>query len=204
MLYYKILCVFFLSGFFCFGAEAQHVHLTVREDKEAAAKQDYAKMRDNFLREMSRREMLTVKNDSLYFTIPFDIHAPDCGAPDCYVTTLHFGIEKTKEGAFPEEIFFTETEEGCYVEDTLEITGHFDLTAGDQKTIIYSSETYNRTLVLVNPQKGKLNILYYVEPSVEINLQNARLFTEARERDFPYMNSGLQKNSDDPVNESLH
>jgi hypothetical protein len=47
-------------------------------------------LKESFLQEMYIRNVATISNGSAIVNIHFNVHGPDCGAPDCYSTDIIF------------------------------------------------------------------------------------------------------------------
>lgn len=63
-------------------------------------------LKESFLQEMYIRNVATIFNDSVAVNIPFNVHGPDCGAPDCYSTDISFSLKLDDKLIFPENIQF--------------------------------------------------------------------------------------------------
>jgi hypothetical protein len=103
--------------------------------------------KESFLQEMYVRNVATVLRDSLFMSIPFNVHGPDCGAPDCYSTDVRFGFPFADTLLFPKIVRFHEHEHGC-VDREKKLSGYFQLVGQNTKQVIYYSGKPKRTLVL--------------------------------------------------------
>lgn len=117
-------------------------------------------LKESFLQEFYIRNVARVSNDSLFVTIPFDLHGPDCGAPDCYSTDISFSFPIGEKLIFPKRLTIREHEHGC-VEKETQLTGTFQLTEQTNRHIIYHSDKPRRTLVLFNKDKENQAKAYY-------------------------------------------
>lgn len=140
---------------------------------EILKKKENKVIKESFLREMYIRNVVTVSNDSLLFHIPFNLHRPDCGAPDCYSTNLSFGFKFGDSIIFPERINFREHESGC-IDDETNISGKFNLIKQTNNYIIYYSNQYQRGLALFNSNKDVgTTALYFTNIKLdEMNIKN--------------------------------
>ena len=50
-------------------------------------------LKESFLQEMYIRNIVSISKDSLFVRLPFNLHGPDCIAPDCYTTDISFGFK---------------------------------------------------------------------------------------------------------------
>lgn len=117
-------------------------------------------IKESFLQEMYIRNVVSVSKDSLFFLIPFDLHANDRIAPDCYQTDVSFSFRLGDSLKFPEELQFRENEHGCVKNETT-IVGLFQLKEQSKDRIIYHSGKYKRTLVLFRSNKESGAYAFY-------------------------------------------
>jgi len=117
-------------------------------------------LKESFLEEMYIRNVVSVSKDSLFVTIPFNLHGPDCGAPDCYSTDVSFGFKLGDTLRFPEKLLFQEHEYGCGDHDN-KVSGTFQLVDQTVRHVIYHSTKHKRTLVLFSSEKESGTIAYY-------------------------------------------
>ncbi|KXX67851.1 hypothetical protein [Flammeovirga sp. SJP92] len=90
---------------------------------------------------------VTIQNDKISFELPFDLHEMDCGAPDCYTTTIRFSIPNHKPFQFPQQINVKLEEEGCL--DTLEKSeGTFILKEQTDLFVNYYSKDLQSNLII--------------------------------------------------------
>lgn len=117
-------------------------------------------LKQSFLQEMYIRNVVFVSSDSIFVTIPFNVHAADCGTPDCYTTNLSFSFKLTNPFLFPGKINFQEQEEGC-VDKEFTIKGTFQLREQANTFVIYHCAKYNRALVLFNSNNATGTSAFY-------------------------------------------
>lgn len=117
-------------------------------------------LKESFLQEMYIRNVATISNDSVYVNIPFDLHGPDCGAPDCYSTDIRFSFKLGDKLIFPKKISFTEYEHGC-VDKEQKLQGIFQLQEETTNHVIYYSTKHKRTLVLFSSNKENETTAFY-------------------------------------------
>ena len=117
-------------------------------------------LKESFFQEMYIRNVVRILNDSLFVTIPFNLHGPDCGAPDCYSTDVSFSIKLDDTLIFPETLQFQEHEYGC-VDNESKLSGVFQLVEQTNRHVIYHSTKQKRTLVLFSIDKESGTIAYY-------------------------------------------
>jgi hypothetical protein len=101
-----------------------------------------------------------IVNNNVEVKIPFDLHGPDCGAPDCYSTELSFSFRIIDTLIFPAKLPFREHEHGC-IEKESRISGAFELVEQTKNYVIYHSAKHRRTLVLFATLAESGSIAYY-------------------------------------------
>lgn len=142
-------------------------------------------LKESFLQEMYIRNVATISNDSVYVNIPFDLHGPDCGAPDCYSTDISFSFKLGDKLIFPKKISFTEYEHGC-VDKEQKLQGIFQLIEETTNHVIYYSTKHKRTLVLFSSNKENETTAFYFTGLAEnrVNGQNVyNITTEYNDED---------------------
>lgn len=117
-------------------------------------------LKASFLQEFYIRDIVRAANDSVYFDIPFDLHAIDCGAPDCYVTQVKFAIKLGNDLVFPPNIKYNSREHGCVDREYVE-AGDFQLVERNSELVIYHDAKLKNTLVLFNSNKETGTFAYY-------------------------------------------
>ncbi|MGK2860371.1 MAG: hypothetical protein ACSLE0_00425 [Chitinophagaceae bacterium] len=117
-------------------------------------------LKESFLQEMYIRNVVNVSKDSLFVDIPFNMHGPDCGAPDCYSTDVSFSFKLGSILVFPEKLQFQEHEHGC-VEKESKLSGTFQLVEQTERHILYHSAKHKRTLVLFSLNDENGAVAYY-------------------------------------------
>ncbi len=157
-------------------------------------------LKESFLQEMYIRNVVTIINDSIFVNIPFNIHGPDCGAPDCYSTDICFSFKLGDKLIFPKNIQFEEHEHGC-VDKEQNLSGDFKLVEETTKHVIYYSTKHKRTLVLFSSNKENGTTAFYFSGLGEnrINGQNVYSITkeyndEDKNSIYPYTSWVLTTN----------
>ncbi len=118
-------------------------------------------LKAGFLQEMYIRSIATVSNDSVFVCIPFNLHSPDCSAPDCFSTDVCFSFKLSNQLIFPKKLPFTEYEHGCIIGRSQKIQSQFQLIEKTEKYIIYYSIKPKRTLVLFSSNKANGTTAFY-------------------------------------------
>ncbi len=136
-------------------------------------------LRNSFLQEFYIRNVVSVLKDSLFMKIPFNLHGPDCGAPDCYSTDISFSFKLGDSLIFPKNIQFYEHEHGC-IDKEKNLTGSFQLVEQTDRHVIYHSAKYKRTLVLFssNAENGTSAFYFTQVGQHKINGKNVYNITE--------------------------
>lgn len=118
-------------------------------------------LKNSILQEAYIKNIVWTKNDTLFFSISFDLHAFDCIAPDCYSTDLKFNFKFKDSLRFPDKLPFTIHEYGC-VEKEINLSGVFQLMESDKNFITYHSERHKSTLIIFRSDNRKETIYYFV------------------------------------------
>jgi hypothetical protein len=106
-------------------------------------------LKESFLQELYLKDVATVEDNMVLVKLPFDLHYPDCGAPDGYTTEVSFSLRLEEPMVFPETLPFREHEYG-FVEKEFEINDNFILSEKTDRLVVYYCLKYKRTLVLFN------------------------------------------------------
>lgn len=129
-----------------FDIDANQIHQDSLRN-EIMKRKDNAILKNSFLQEMYIRDFVKVSQDVLFVDIPFNVHGPDCGAPDCYSTNISFNFKLNDSLIFPKNIQFQEHEHGCIDKETKH-SGNFELVEETNSFVIYHSLKHKRTLIL--------------------------------------------------------
>ncbi len=104
-------------------------------------------VKNSILQEFYIRNVVSVQGNTLFFNISFDVHGPDCGAPDCYSTDISFNFEFMDSIVFPQTLKIKEHTHGCVDEEsTFSII--YELSESNSGTVIYKNSKLDNTLVL--------------------------------------------------------
>ncbi|MEX1000935.1 MAG: hypothetical protein WDZ35_02360 [Crocinitomicaceae bacterium] len=149
-------------------------------------------LKRSFLQEMYIRNVVTISNDSLRFLIPFNLHGPDCGAPDCYSTDISFSFKFGDTVIFPKNLSFQEHEHGC-IDKEMHLSGNFKLFEQTDKHIIYHSNQHKRTLVLFSSNEYTETTAFYFTGVKKNKINGKNIYTIAdvtdenfSEKDYPF------------------
>lgn len=118
-------------------------------------------LKNSVLQEAYIKNIVWVKHDTLYFSIQFDLHGFDCGAPDCYSTDLKFNFKLRDSLRFPTKLPFTIQEHGC-VKKEINSSAVFQLMESDTNFITYHSPSNKSTLVIFKSDDRGEFIYYFV------------------------------------------
>lgn len=141
--------VVFLLGFFSLNCFAQ-TQVGNFERRQDSLRNELLKVKNDTLllgtviEEHYIRGLVKNEENQLKFVLPFDLHAPDCGAPDCYTTELIFQISNEYPLKFPEEIEVKIYEYGCVKNQ--EWSANFSLSKFDEKQVNYYSANLRSNL----------------------------------------------------------
>ena len=116
-------------------------------------------LKNSILQEAYIKNIVWLRNDTLFFSIPFDLHGFDCGAPDCYSTDLIFNFRCKDSLNFPQQLPYTLHEHGC-VKKEINSSGIFRLMELDKNFITYHSDANKSTLVIFKTD-ARGEFIYY-------------------------------------------
>jgi hypothetical protein len=149
-------------------------------------------LKNSFLQEIYIRNVVTISNDSLHFNIPFNLHGPDCGAPDCYSTDISFTFKIGDTLIFPKHLPFKEHEHGC-IDKPKHLSGEFILIEETDKYIIYHSIKPKRTLVLFSSSKETGTTAFYFTDVGQYDINGKNIYTipditkaNVNEKNYPF------------------
>ena len=149
-------------------------------------------LKKSFLQEIYIRNVVSISNDSLLFNIPFNLHGPDCGAPDCYSTDIRFSFKFSDTLIFPKNLPFKEHEHGCIDKET-HLSGNFKLVEQTDKHIIYHSKQHKRTLVLFNSKEYTETLAFFFTGVEQNKINGTNIYTISdmseenfTEKDYPF------------------
>ncbi len=133
-------------------------------------------LKESFLQEMYLRNVVRVSDGRLFVKIPFDLHGPDCGAPDCYSTDVSFSFKFDDTLIFPKNIQFQEHEHGC-VDKEINFDANFRLIDETDQYVIYYSSKPMRTLVLFSSNKEIGTTAFYFTGLSEYRIVGKNVFS---------------------------
>lgn len=182
------------------GSDTKKTEWEIRNDSlrmELIKRKQNPVLRESFLQEMYIRDVATVSNGNLIVEIPFNLHAPDCGAPDCYSTDVSFNFKLGDSLVFPKNLPFNEHEHGCAGPDK-RCSGIFKLIAETTEHVIYHSAKLNRTLVLFRSYEDFGTTAYYFTAEHKEHVNGKNLYQRMKAlngkedpTDFPFTSVSL-------------
>lgn len=133
-------------------------------------------LKESFLQELYIRNVVRVSDGRLFFKIPFDLHGPDCGAPDCYSTDISFSFKFDDTLVFPKNVQFHEREHGC-VDKEINFDANFRLIDETNQYVIYYSSKPMRTLVLFSSNKEIGTTAFYFKGLSEYRIIGKNVYS---------------------------
>ncbi|WP_196887607.1 DUF2268 domain-containing putative Zn-dependent protease [Aureivirga sp. CE67] len=126
-------------------------------------------LKGTILEKLAEEEFVIKNKDSLEFNLPFNLHSLDCGAPDCYTSTVFFKIKISDSLVFPKEFPFSFQESGCHVKDSTQIKSVFRKVEETNDFVNYYSKKRKSNLII-----GRAGELYYIlsSDSNNVKIQN--------------------------------
>lgn len=117
-------------------------------------------LKPSILEELYLRGLVQQESESFKFTLPFDLHGFDCGAPDCYSTDMTFEIAANNPVLFPEEIRFKMHEHGCVNPET-SMAGTFEIEEQTREFINYYSKSQGSNLLIFRKDSRQEYVYYF-------------------------------------------
>lgn len=117
-------------------------------------------LKESFLQELYIRNAVDVKNNEIVGYIVFNLHGPDCGAPDCFSNDVSFKMKLTNPFKFPKMLEITEQENGC-VEKKHHYKDIFVLVEESKNFVLYHSSQLKKSLVLFRNYKDFGSTAFY-------------------------------------------
>lgn len=117
-------------------------------------------LKESFLQELYIRNAVEVKNNEIVGNIVFNLHGPDCGAPDCFSNDVSFKMKLTNPFKFPKTLEIFEKEDGC-IEKKHQYKDTFVLVEESKKFVLYHSAKLKKSLVLFRNYKDFGSTAFY-------------------------------------------
>jgi hypothetical protein len=159
-----------------------------------------AVLKNSFLQEFYIRNVADVNLDIVSLNLSFNLHNPDCGAPDCYSTDVSFGFKLGDSLVFPKNLQFLESVNGCVDKET-NLKGEFALQEQTKDFVIYYCRKPKRTLVLFsyNSENGTSAWYFTGLERKKINGKNLNTILSSFDEDdknalYPFMSRALTSN----------
>ncbi|WP_299683028.1 hypothetical protein [uncultured Tenacibaculum sp.] len=136
-------------------------------------------LKNSLLAELYLRNLIHRNKEVIEFDLVFDLHGFDCGAPDCYRTTIKFNIPYVKPVSFPKTIPFSFDEEGCTIDKEISREGIFQLQEESEIGVNYYSKSEQSNLII---QKEDTQTKLYYFPNIKegkIQLKSLNQFIES-------------------------
>lgn len=114
-------------------------------------------LKASVLQELYIRGLVSQIGDKIKFRLPFNLHAFDCFASDCYSTDITFEITAKEPIEFPKTVDFKFSEHGCGIEEEISEEGTFELVEESPRHVNYYSEKLHSNLVILGDKRE----LYY-------------------------------------------
>ena len=115
--------------------------------------------RNSVLKELYERKLSTVANDIVKVVLQFDVHGADCGAPDCYTTTVRFAFPLYNKVVLSKSLVFEEEEMGCV--EPYRLTDVFQLQEQTPDYVIYYAPKHKRTLLIFKNRSMQSTNAFY-------------------------------------------
>lgn len=117
-------------------------------------------LKESFLQELYIRNAVEVKNNEIIVNIVFNLHGPDCGAPDCFSNDVSFKMKLTNPFKFPKTLDIIEEEHGC-IEKKSHYKDAFVLVEESKNFVLYHSVKLKKTLILFRNYKDFGSTAFY-------------------------------------------
>ncbi len=187
----KLLYFFALVTFSCFSQENTTENFQQRQDSlrnELLKSKNDKLLLNTVFEEHYIRGLITNEKDFLNFNLPFNLHGFDCGAPDCYTTTLKFKTSNNYPLNLQAKIKIDLTESGCV--KTQNWSGEFTLVEANKLLVNYYSPQLKSNLYFT--KKGEL-IYFPHEKTKSISLKKLNKILQSLNPDelepVPYLST---------------
>ena len=143
-------------------------------------------LKESFLQELYIRNAVEIKNKEIVATINFNLHGPDCGAPDCFSNNISFKMKLNNPLKFPKTLEISEKENGC-IEIKKQYKDTFVLIEESKSFILYHSAKLKKSLILFRNYKDfGSTAFYFVNVSKnQITEKNLKKLIENYSEDNP-------------------
>ncbi|WP_300675307.1 hypothetical protein [Soonwooa sp.] len=143
-------------------------------------------LKESFLQELYIRNAVDVKNNEIVGNIVFNLHGPDCGAPDCFSNDVSFKMKLTNPFKFPKTLEVSEQENGC-VEKKNQYKDTFVLVEESKDFVLYHSAKLKKSLILFRNYKDfGSTAFYFTDVSKnQITEKNLKTLIENYNEDTP-------------------
>lgn len=151
-------------------------------------------LKESFLGELYIRGVIEPEEDSLVFQFDFDLHAYDCGAPDCYYNRFTFAIKWDQQKVeFPEDILVTDAQDGCIPGKTSK--SRFKKLESNKTNILYYSSSAKQHLV-IGSEASKVSYMMCFDGTAidDIRLNNLIKLTQnpVEEENAPWRSTQIE------------
>ncbi|UKN02449.1 hypothetical protein K6119_02800 [Paracrocinitomix mangrovi] len=169
--------------------EQDSLRKVLMELKESTA------LKESILQELYLRSNAEIEGDLVKVGIDFNLHGFDCGAPDCYSTSLSFSFPQSELKQMPDKIEVTISETGC-VDKEYNTISKFHKKAFQKEFVIYGNNK-NQYLVIYNYDPEIVDYALFfdnldTQPTKENAMHVLSLFEESEEyEDVPYRSRNL-------------
>jgi len=121
-------------------------------------------------------------------SLNFDLHGPDCGAPDCYTTKVCFKLDQSVKVG--DSISAELTEYGC-VDQTKQIRLYFIVESYSDSSIFFRDKSSQYLLVLQNVRSINSALLFDSKRVEEVTPINFEKFLKLEDELYPYQSTVL-------------
>lgn len=111
-------------------------------------------LKSSVLQELYIRGLVKEVDQMIEFSLPFDLHSFDCGAPDCYSTDITFKMPLSNPINFPNQIQFKLKEHGCEIDEEIIIEDVFSLMEESTEYVNYYSDNIKGSLIILGVERN--------------------------------------------------
>jgi len=151
----------------------------------------YSVAQSNFSFEyLNSKGVVSQKGGVYHINLSFDLHGPDCGAPDCYETQLR--LEFNPQTRIGDSIPANLIEIGC-VEQSKEVELSFTLQHHSTQSIFLTDLSNHYLLVFQYISSIEAALLYDSERIGEVTPSNFKTYLASEGELYPYQSTSLRE-----------
>lgn len=136
------------------------------------------------------KEGCTIQNDWFRFDLGFDLHGPDCGAPDCYTTHLSLSTKLDTHNQKINDLEGEIYESGCSENQAIRKV-KFEVLFCSASILMLKDEK-NGLMLVIEKSKGRDSVMLFESPAIDqLTADNYKSFLKTENELYPYTSAAL-------------